>query len=73
MKKFLCIVLSLLAVTGCATSSKTSVGDDTTEITSSEGTSGTDLSDLSVTYSKEDFGLYTPPDKDGNSSFYNWS
>ena len=51
MKKFLCIVLSLLAVTGCATSSKTSVGDDTTEITSSEGTSGTDLSDLSVTYS----------------------
>ena len=44
-------------------------GDDTTEITSSEGTSGTDLSDLSVTYSKEDFGLYTPPDKDGNSSF----
>lgn len=69
MKKFLCIVLSLLAVTGCATSSKTSVGDDTTEITSSEGISGTDLSDLSVTYSKEDFGLYTPPDKDRNSSF----
>ena len=24
---------------------------------------------MSVTYSKEDFGLYTPPDKDGNSSF----
>ena len=55
MKKFLCVVLSLLAVTGCATSSKTSVSDNTTEITSSEGTSGTDLSDLSVTYSKEDF------------------
>ena len=41
MKKFLCVVLSLLAVTGCATSSKTSVSDNTTEITSSEGTSGT--------------------------------
>ena len=55
MKKFLCVVLSLLTVTGCATSSKTSVSDNTTEITSSEGTSGTDLSDLSVTYSKEDY------------------
>lgn len=58
MKKFLCVVLSLLTVTGCATSSKTSVSDNTTEITSSEGTSGTDLSDLSVTYSKMKILVY---------------
>lgn len=69
MKKLLCVVLAGIFLTGCATSSKTSKNDDTTEITSSEVSSNSaDVSQMDVTYSKDDFAFYTSPDKDGNSS-----